>query len=134
MFKGRHFDQSVTLLCVRWYLAYGLSLRRNDGRAWHQHRPCRRDWRCATKVWKWRCLLVPLDETNGNEKEPLTGALFCFQASEVRPMSIASGTVVERYQDNFGVSSEIGRQAFRSSATLIPSVAPRWASGPPRLI
>lgn len=27
MFKGRHFDRSVVLLCVRWYLAYGLSLR-----------------------------------------------------------------------------------------------------------
>ena len=27
MFKGRHFDQSVILLCVRWYLAYGLRLR-----------------------------------------------------------------------------------------------------------
>lgn len=27
MFKGRHFDQSVVLLCVRWYLADGLSLR-----------------------------------------------------------------------------------------------------------
>ena len=27
MFKGRHFEQSVILLCVRWYLAYGLSLR-----------------------------------------------------------------------------------------------------------
>lgn len=27
MFKGCHFDQSVILLCVRWYLAYGLSLR-----------------------------------------------------------------------------------------------------------
>ena len=26
MFKGRHSDQSVILLCVRWYLAYGLSL------------------------------------------------------------------------------------------------------------
>ncbi len=24
MFKGCHFDQSVILLCVRWYLAYGL--------------------------------------------------------------------------------------------------------------
>jgi transposase-like protein len=28
MFKGRHFDRSVILLCVRWYLAYGLSLRK----------------------------------------------------------------------------------------------------------
>lgn len=27
MFKGGHFDQSVILLCVHWYLAYGLSLR-----------------------------------------------------------------------------------------------------------
>jgi transposase-like protein len=27
MFKGRHFDRSVLLLCVRWYLAYNLSLR-----------------------------------------------------------------------------------------------------------
>ena len=27
MFSGRHFDQSVILLCVRWYLAYNLSLR-----------------------------------------------------------------------------------------------------------
>jgi transposase-like protein len=27
MFRGRHFDQSVILLCVRWYLAYNLSLR-----------------------------------------------------------------------------------------------------------
>jgi transposase-like protein len=27
MFKGRQFDQSVILLCVRWYLAYNLILR-----------------------------------------------------------------------------------------------------------
>ncbi len=27
MFKGRHLYQSVILQCVRWYLAYGLSLR-----------------------------------------------------------------------------------------------------------
>ena len=27
MFKGKHFDRSVILLCVRWYLAYNLSLR-----------------------------------------------------------------------------------------------------------
>jgi hypothetical protein len=25
--QGRHFDRSVILLCVRWYLAYDLSLR-----------------------------------------------------------------------------------------------------------
>jgi transposase-like protein len=27
VFKGRHFDRSVILLCVRWYLSYNLSLR-----------------------------------------------------------------------------------------------------------
>ena len=27
VFKGRQFDLSVILLCVRWYLAYNLSLR-----------------------------------------------------------------------------------------------------------
>ena len=27
MFKGGRFDRAVILLCVRWYLAYGLSLR-----------------------------------------------------------------------------------------------------------
>ncbi len=27
MFSGRHVDQSVILLCVRWYLACNLSLR-----------------------------------------------------------------------------------------------------------
>jgi transposase-like protein len=27
MFKGRHFDRTVVLLCVRWYLADNLSLR-----------------------------------------------------------------------------------------------------------
>ena len=27
MSKGRYFDRSVILLCIRWYLAYNLSLR-----------------------------------------------------------------------------------------------------------
>jgi putative transposase len=27
VFKGRQFERSVILLCVRWYLAYRLSLR-----------------------------------------------------------------------------------------------------------
>jgi putative transposase len=44
MFSGRHFDRSVILLCVRWYLAYNLSLRdleemmcraRHSGRSFH---------------------------------------------------------------------------------------------------
>jgi transposase-like protein len=27
LFKGRHFDQEVIILCVRWYLSYKLSSR-----------------------------------------------------------------------------------------------------------
>jgi transposase-like protein len=27
IFKGRHFDAEVIVLCVRWYLAYKLSYR-----------------------------------------------------------------------------------------------------------
>ena len=27
LFKGRHFDREVVILCVRWYLRYKLSLR-----------------------------------------------------------------------------------------------------------
>jgi transposase-like protein len=27
LFKGRHFDQQVIILCVRWYLGYKLSSR-----------------------------------------------------------------------------------------------------------
>jgi transposase-like protein len=27
LFKGRHFDQQVVVLCVRWYLSYKLSSR-----------------------------------------------------------------------------------------------------------
>ena len=27
LFKGRHFDQQVIILCVRWYMGYKLSSR-----------------------------------------------------------------------------------------------------------
>ena len=27
MFKGRHFDQEIVVLCVRWYLSFKLSFR-----------------------------------------------------------------------------------------------------------
>ena len=27
LFKGRHFDQEIIVLCVRWYLRYKLSFR-----------------------------------------------------------------------------------------------------------
>jgi transposase-like protein len=27
LFKGRHFDRGIVILCVRWYLRYKMSLR-----------------------------------------------------------------------------------------------------------
>ena len=27
LFKGRHFDQEIIILCIRWYLAFKLSSR-----------------------------------------------------------------------------------------------------------
>jgi hypothetical protein len=27
LFKGRHFDRGIVILCVRWYLRFKLSLR-----------------------------------------------------------------------------------------------------------
>ena len=27
LFKGRHFDQEIVVLCVRWYLSFNLSYR-----------------------------------------------------------------------------------------------------------
>jgi transposase-like protein len=27
LFKGRHFDQEIVVLCVRWYLSFKLSYR-----------------------------------------------------------------------------------------------------------
>ena len=27
LFKGRHFDQTIIVLCVRWYITYKLSFR-----------------------------------------------------------------------------------------------------------
>jgi len=38
LFKGRHFDQEIVVLCVRWYLSFKLSYSRfggHDGRAGH---------------------------------------------------------------------------------------------------
>lgn len=53
MFKGRQFDRSVTLLCVRRYLAYNLSLRDRirpmlGSNLQHQPRPSRQVSRCST--------------------------------------------------------------------------------------
>ena len=33
-FSGRHYPVSIILQCLRWYVSYALSYRRDDGRAW----------------------------------------------------------------------------------------------------
>jgi hypothetical protein len=41
LFKGRHFDQNIILLCIRWYLSFKLSSRdlvqmmSEPGIVWH---------------------------------------------------------------------------------------------------
>jgi len=42
LFKGRHFDREIIILCVRWYLRFKLSFRdlvENDCRAWNFSSP-----------------------------------------------------------------------------------------------
>jgi hypothetical protein len=41
LFKCRHFDQEIVVLCVRWYLSFKLSSRPSghDGRAGHRLDP-----------------------------------------------------------------------------------------------
>src|SRR6516162_6158787 len=46
LFKGRHFDQEIVVLCVRWYLSFKLSYRDlvaimgERGIFWHIRRSC----------------------------------------------------------------------------------------------
>jgi transposase-like protein len=69
MFKGRHFDQSVILLCVRWYLAYSLSLR--DLEAMLAERGVSVD---HTTIYRWTVHYAPLLlERFNRRKRPVTG-------------------------------------------------------------
>jgi hypothetical protein len=59
LFKGRHFDREIVVLCVRWYLSFRLSYRdlvammSEEAWAWRTRRFCggcnitRRNWRSA---------------------------------------------------------------------------------------
>lgn len=69
MFKGRHFDQSVILLCIRWYLAYNLSLR--DLEEMMAERGLSVD---HSTVHRWVVLLAPqLLERFNRRKRTVTG-------------------------------------------------------------
>ncbi|MCV3211462.1 IS6 family transposase [Mesorhizobium sp. YC-39] len=69
MFKGRHFDQSVILLCIRWYLDYGLSLR--DLREMMAERGISVD---HSTIHRWVVHFAPLlIERFNRRKRPVTG-------------------------------------------------------------
>jgi transposase-like protein len=69
VFKGRHFDQSVILLCVRWYLAYSLSLRNLEEMM--AERGISVD---HTTVHRWTIHYAPLlMERLNRRKRPVTG-------------------------------------------------------------
>jgi transposase-like protein len=69
MFKGRHFDRSVILLCVRWYLAYSLSLR--DLEEMMSERGISVD---HTTIHRWTVHFAPLLlEKFNRRKRPVTG-------------------------------------------------------------
>ena len=58
LFKGRHFDQEIIILCVRWYITFKLSFRdlvqytieKVMGRRWREHW-CSEKKAIAFSVW-----------------------------------------------------------------------------------
>ncbi len=69
MSKGRHFDRSVILLCVRWYLAYSLSLR--DLKEMMAERGVSVD---HTTIYRWTVHYAPLLLKQFNrQNRPVTG-------------------------------------------------------------
>ncbi|MGX5806062.1 IS6 family transposase, partial [Bradyrhizobium sp. Arg314] len=69
MFKGLQFDQSVILLCVRWYLAYNRSLR--DREEMMAERGITVD---HTSIHRWTVLFSPLLlERFNRRKRSVTG-------------------------------------------------------------
>jgi len=69
MFNGRHFDRSVILLCVRWYLAYNLCLR--DLEETMAERGIHVD---HSTVHRWVVHFAPLLlESFNRRKRPVTG-------------------------------------------------------------
>ncbi|WP_048645782.1 IS6 family transposase [Nitratireductor soli] len=81
MFKGCHFDQSVILLCVRWYLAYNLSLR--DLEEMMAERGLSVD---HSTVHRWVVHLSPqpLERFNRRKQTSLTGGIWMRLHKKVR--------------------------------------------------
>lgn len=85
MFKGRHFDRSLILLCVRWYLAYSLSLR--DLEEMMAERGISVD---HTTIHRWTVHYAPLLlEQFNRRKRSVTGRWHIDDAdSELKPAGI----------------------------------------------
>jgi transposase-like protein len=86
MFKGRQFAQSVILLCVRWYLAYSLSLR--DLEEMMAERGIAVD---HTTIHRWTVRFAPLLlERFNRRKRSVTGR---WLIDETSSRSAASGCI-----------------------------------------
>jgi transposase-like protein len=84
MFKGRHFDRSV-LLCVRWYLAYGLSLR--DLKEMMAERGISID---HSTIHRWVVYFAPLLLQRFNRrKRALTGVVMSGRRPLIKGISLA---------------------------------------------
>lgn len=79
MFKGRHFDRSLILLCVRWYLAYSLSLR--DLEEMMAERGVRVD---HSTLNRWVIYFAPLLLEQFNRRKRLVGGKWHVDETYVR--------------------------------------------------
>jgi hypothetical protein len=94
MFESRHFDGSVILLCVRWYLAYSMILR--DLEKMMAERGISVD---HATIYRWLCAIHPncsSASSNASERSPASGALMkskaCFgEADPVRRQTRRQG-------------------------------------------
>lgn len=86
MFKGRHFDCSVILLCVRWYLAYGLSLR--DLKEMAAERGIRID---HSTIHRWVVHFLPVLLQRFNRRKRPVGSKWHMDETYIR--FVASGCI-----------------------------------------
>ena len=114
MFKGRHFDQSVILLCVRWYLAYSLTLR--DLKEMMAERGISID---HSTIHHWVVHFSPLRLERFNRRKravtPASGMRTRRTSSASGCISTAPSTVSVTRSSSFSANTEICRRQSVSS-------------------
>ena len=99
MFKGRHFDRSVILLCVRWYLAYGLSLRNLEEML--AERGVTLD---HSTVHRWVLHYTPLLQEHFNQRKRPVGSKWHFDETYIKVRGV--WTYLYRAIDKSGATVE----------------------------